>query len=200
MKNFTERVFREPIALQRRIEKEGKTAGEQWANWPQLKPLLSEVLKEPSTNSSRDAQLKNYQKINRLLLEAQYPDEIYKQDTVRRPVVVDWDQVFRLVCIALLTAIAILVMTRIRLNVTSLHWYYRDQCGGLPRGELSRRDPASQGGPAEHCGYGQQGGAVPPDQCDPQRPELPRPGSPLHPSKAAYMRGRIQPAAIPRGL
>jgi hypothetical protein len=158
---FTNTVFQEPIHKQEQIEQAGKGRAAQWSQWPRLKLLLHEVRdKLPANDYDKEARAETHRQINRLLLQAHYATEISDKETVRRPMVVFPDQIVRFLCILLLVAVAVTAVRAVRLNITSLHWYYRDQLaavylgsgpiGGIPRPRdrsLSALDTATKGGP-----------------------------------------------------
>jgi hypothetical protein len=79
---------------------------------------------------------------------------------VRRQKVVFWDEVLRAACIVALLVLAGLALWKVKLNMTSLHWYYREQLAAVylgPEGaqggagsseqRLSELDTAAKGTP-----------------------------------------------------
>src|SRR5262249_45790016 len=92
--------------------------------WPALKKVIAE---KEQLGLEGNAQSIADRRINRLFLEASYPDEVSKHTLIRRTPLIMHDQWARcwwmLFFIALFTASALLL----RINRTSMHQFYRDQ-------------------------------------------------------------------------
>jgi hypothetical protein len=130
----------------------------QSAQWPQLKKLLAEQENLKLQLQGKESKLLA-RRINRLFLEASYPEEISNHLLIRRSPLILYDQLARFCWFLgffLIFAVSALLL---RINGTSLHQFYRDQLarvylrpdpGSTPAGKgipLSGLDTVAKGGP-----------------------------------------------------
>jgi hypothetical protein len=133
--DFADLACGELLKKQKDLHRSGQEkSAEAWAEWPRIEQLRADVnegdtVLDPKSITALNARAraKSLKLINRLILEAHYGGKIWSMNTVVRPVVVLKDQWFRLGCVAGLVVVSLLAVRFVRINVTSLHWYYRDQ-------------------------------------------------------------------------
>jgi hypothetical protein len=160
-------VFGQLIAEQQRLEsrvpREAHPEFDKrpWPSWGDIRVLLRQVdQRDPNTEAEVKSHKETYRRLNRLLLEGYFSDELSKKTRVLRPVVIQQDQLFRLGLVGVLSAGFFLSAWRVRVNSTSLHQYYRTQLSQAYLGidpdkaekdngsqRLSCLDTVSHGGP-----------------------------------------------------
>ncbi len=104
--------------------------------WPRITTLLSRYLEGRMPNPDQESLMQDSEqegrpapseisRLNRLLLEAAYPEDIRPQTVIARPNIIEADQEWREKWLLILLAV-FLTSSFVNLNATSLHSYYRD--------------------------------------------------------------------------
>jgi hypothetical protein len=100
----------------------------QFPQWPDLKRLLDQ---EEGLSLSEAEKSPLVGKINRLFLEASYPDEVTRHTLIRRSPLIHYDQWTRSILCLGFGLVALVSAWLIRINGTSLHQFYRDQLAAV---------------------------------------------------------------------